>query len=154
MYQLQRALLAAGWTIESNGKLVLNSSADPELSARIIQWPGPILRSIPEQGPIITELSSIEVEKLEIAREREGRRKRRQGRTRRDAWALGSPPKLHRTALSYKGSLVRKMEASEESENDREDKDDEVYRAPSALLAQTSSGRGGRRKRGRGRGRR
>lgn len=106
-YQLQRALLATGFTIV-DGVVVLNGTADVELTQRLVNYGqanyGQRLAGKQTQtDQAIYHLTAGDLEKLEQIRDREGRRKRRQTRSRRDAWALSSPPKLHRTALTYKG---------------------------------------------------
>lgn len=146
-YHLQRALIATGFTIV-DGTVQLNGTADVELVQRLQTIDTPTTNQM-----LVFQLTQGDLEKLEQIRDREGRRKRRQTRSRRDAWALSSPPKLHRTALTYKGRQEAIIDKSEEEDFE----EDEVYRGRTTLMMHTShtnhsrptSRRG--RKRGRGR---
>lgn len=147
VYQVQRALLAMGWTMNDDHQIVLNNAhSDPELVSRL-NWDPTML------GPIITELTSADVERLSIVRDRDGRRKRRQTRSRRDAWALGSPAKLHVTPLgliSRSKPVLSNDNYSAGSDDTEVDDEDEVYVGRAARPLPTSTVRGGRKKRGRG----
>jgi hypothetical protein len=176
-YQIQRALIATGFTVSGAG-VSLNGTADVELTQRLMSVIGPQQPVVARAVPMVLSLTPADLDRLEQIREREGRRKRRQTRSRRDAWALSTPPKLHRSSLSS-GSrkqslpppalsatttmvppptlLLPDQEESEQSDTDN----DEVYvQGRTLMMHQTGSvgtrtvARGRGRRRGRGRGRR
>jgi hypothetical protein len=114
---IRRALLLVGFTKDADGTIKAN---DVDLQSLILPPVGNVRRdpmSLNEFTPLITELEAMEVEKIELGRDREARRKRRQTRGRRMAvdggavsmagWTHISPPKTMLTPLSYRGSLHR-----------------------------------------------
>lgn len=192
LYRLRRAIALVGFTKTNSGTFIIN---DVELNSLIISSKlGNTLGSNKKQGirrdpnkldeftPFITEIDPLELEKIEISRERETRRRRRQGRvvnTRKlitnssgkqststpsngavsySNWTQLSPPKTMRTPLSYRGSLHRIIPRFGE---DGDEYDDESVN--SGRLDRTAStgsnfnivrgGPGIRRGRGRGSGR-
>lgn len=135
---LRRALLLVGFTRDpSHGGAVRVN--DPDLQALIL---APITvgqarrdpNSLNDFTPVITELDALEMEKIELSRDREARRKRRQtrGSVRKTAashqtldvatsvsmanWTRVEPPKTMPTPLSYRGSLHRILTGIEDDE--------------------------------------
>jgi len=131
LYRLRRAIALVGFTRSPQGHFLIN---DPELNA-LVQRPadlGSCKRAavgrrrdpnrLDEFTPVVQEIDPLELERIEISRERESRRRRRQGRlptkkvpanTHRGPeaslaqWTHLSPPKTMRTPVSYRGSLHR-----------------------------------------------
>lgn len=154
IYLVKRALLASGWSIVDSKLCIINSSLDPELASRVsVAWQPPT-GNTQAFYTIVQELTSVDLDRLEVAREREVRmRKRRMGKSirggGRESWTLTpDPPKLHPTPLSYKGSVHRTRSAYDVEGDDADDSGD------NAMLLMHHTGEAGDRGRGRGRGRR
>lgn len=122
VYNLRRGLLVTGFQRDTQTGQV--RTHDPDLAALLAPLPGKRDPTrMADFTPKIIELTAADYERIEISRDREARRKRRQNRTsRRDliGGLLRSPPRSMPTALSYRGSLHRAV-----IEND-----DEVEAAP------------------------
>ena len=178
--QIQRALLAVGWTVidsdggisdtnnKNNKRVSLNhANHDAELMTRLVLDHGVNTASNTPVQPVVAQLAPSELERLEIALDREGRRKRRQVRGRRDTWSLPSPPKLHKSAYQavplVSAGLNTQMDTSSKpvldyaldsdlsdgEDEEYKDTDDEVYRYGGRL---STANRRGSPKRGRKRG--
>lgn len=57
--------------------------------------------------PLVQYLTDADLEKLDMSREREARRRRRLGRGRKEIAIISSPPKSNLTPLTYRGTLHR-----------------------------------------------
>lgn len=133
---LRRALLLVGFTRDSNcGAIRVN---DPDLQS-FIMAPMRGVRRDPSQlnefTPQIIELDPLELERMEISRNREHRRRRRQIRTKRPVpmtaagsetlainmsnWTQVSPQKTIRTPLTYRGSAHRILNKNLDDEDDK-----------------------------------
>lgn len=114
---LRRAMLLAGFTRDETTGAVKVS--DPDLQPLLLPPIKNIRRdpnSLNDFSPLLTEIDPLELERIELSRDREARRKRRQVRGRRaESWTV-EVPKTIRTPLSYRGSLHRVMSKLEDDE--------------------------------------
>lgn len=85
--------------------------------------------------PLVQYLADADLEKLELNREREARRKRRHTRGgKKEAWIINSPPKTNRTALTYKGSLHRNTKVDEDDESVRMTRSQAAIKTPAKKI--------------------
>lgn len=125
---LRRAILLVGFSRDKEGNVRVN---DGELQSFVLP-PAKAghLRRDPHNlaifTPLIAELDPLEIEKIELSRDREARRKRRQVRGGRRvaapgefslaAWTHPEAPKSIPTPLSYRGSLHRILNKIEDDD--------------------------------------
>src|SRR5690606_5805635 len=72
-----------------------------------------------EFTPLVTILEQGELDRLEISRDRDARRKRRQAKARKvEALSVRSPPKTLLTPLEYRGSTHRQLRLIDDNDGE------------------------------------
>lgn len=113
-FLFRKSLILAGYTV-NDGKIQIS---DDELASLVMLPVDGRIRDSPDLNmfsPILEKLTDAEIEKLELSRERESRRKRRNTRGKAILLpALSSPIKTHRTGLR-KAAILSQPEESKPS---------------------------------------
>jgi hypothetical protein len=119
VYLLRRALLQSGFQRDPNTGH-LNRLQDPDLAELIAvsTESSPFMRDptrLDEFTPLVTYLDALELDRLEVSRDRDARRKRRQAKTKRvESLSVRSPPKTLLTPLDYRGTLNRQLKLADD----------------------------------------
>ncbi len=123
VYLLRRALLQTGFHRDTETGQISKLN-DPDLAELVALFSSTTITNrdptrLDEFTPLVSILEPGELDRLEISRDRDVRRKRRQAKAKKvEALSVRSPPKTLLTPLEYRGSTHRQLKLVDDNDGE------------------------------------